>query len=908
MERQGHVTLPFGRMNGGIMRRVADAAPNQLVDGLDVIEDAGDLRRRDAFASVAVADPHMIPVGSTHLVIDSNYQADRVGDLEGAQVILVGVGHPSVAGMREQFNGIHFSHINNTATLVSSYFIDVSYWNGTTWVLLPWFWNDTDWFDSDIIPLGKNGIIAWHLEDFSASWVTSLNNGVTAYWIRIRILDTQGVAPLNLASGGLTIIAPGVRCFHLAPVNGLFPVQIEDRSLAVICADRQSKRGLELGASIGVRDHARTMTRKLWFVLEQQAGWYGDITWPQWQRNGVALGGGGAGGFTANEFNKLRRQYYDDTLGVMRDYDWQANAFRGATLFRNFAPSSLGVSSFVLTSVVPGYASEPDRRFEHGRLYVRTSGGGASAGDMKEIVYYDRATGTLYWYDPFGGAPNASARFDILGPPVHVLIDPLGYVFEIDDNGADTIDALGEPWSLAESLIPAGWSGMMYVVQEPRFMVESGMRYTGAIDPTTGRLLLLNGGSPMISNGRTIQKLTAEFESDAALIYAGGLADVPTKDVETDPKAIARGVLRIAPPTGKYIAIYRGSIFIAGLPGDPLRVIWSAPGGASIFWPLINEAIVRDTEQGQVTGMVVSNDRLVVFTSNAIHEANGPDDNGLYSFRPVTQGVGFVHQNAVCTIVGADTGLVVGVSHDGVFVFDGSDPRQVLEDWSDVIDGGVNHSLLNRAIACAYPEMGWVLFAVPSAGAQRNDRIVVWNFKENKWWVWTARWGVSAMALDRDAIGRTQLWIGTDDGFVQTLVNAEEDDGQAIDGFAVSAPIEPQHATTSSPIAVVVNGRDIGSERTMTVGLVVDENYADRVGEGSMYIDAGELVWDEANWSAAPAGSGQRWTDRRFLPAEAGVPSGVLAQSMALRVSGTSKWALREASVRFAPKRRRGIR
>lgn len=909
-------------MTGGINRRVESAHPSQCVDALDVIEDTGDLRRRDAFMSVATADAHDMPAGVTYAVADTTLWTQRAGNLSGVAALFVGVAPPvGLTASLDQFDGVSFQHNSTPPTLSAHRYIDVSYWNGASWVVMPWWWDDTVYFDGSYTQsISKDGRIAWHTADFASLWATYAEpvSGVTGYWVRIRALDVQGV-PSTLAASATFFNAPGLKAFQLAPVNGLFPVQIENRSTAIICADRENKRGLEHGASIGARDEQSFFTRRLYLVLEEQAGHYGTIQFPYWQRNGVDTADGHGTVAALDCLRKTRTEYYDDALKIMRPFDWLDGQFVGATLLYNMAPASLLAGSFDISGALAGSTGEVSRRFEHGRLFVRTGGGGATAGNIREITGFNPATGLLYWYRAFGSAPNGSARFDLRGPPLKVLLDPTpdqyGFtpnIFEIDTNTADTITLLaGTSFSFPSLSSLAGWSGMMHIVQEPRFAIDSGMRYTGSVDPITGLLLLTNGGAPLTTDGRTLRLLKADFDSDAALIYAGQLADVQAVSIETDPKAIARGQLRIAPPAAAFVTIFRGIVFLAGIPGEPLRVVWSAPGFISMFWPLINEGIVRDAEQQPITGMAVISDRLVIFTGSAIHEARGPDDHGLFSFNPIAQGIGFVHQNAVASITGVETNLLAGVTRDGIYVYDGSDPRQVLREWTDLLAEGVNQSRLNRSIAVAFPEKNWILFAVPTGGSQKNDRIVVWDYIADKWWVWSARWGVSSMAVDRDSAGRSQLLIGTDDGFVQSLVAGDTDDGQSIDAYAFSPPIAPKHGVRVSPVRVVMTAKDIGRERTMSVGLVLEDDFDDRSAEGDLYVDAGGLFWDPASedWSSsALVGPEQRWHGRKFLTVEAGFPTGLVAHRVGLRIGGTSQWTFRGASLIFVPKAERAIR
>jgi hypothetical protein len=113
----------------------------------------------------------------------------------------------------------------------------------------------------------------------------------------------------------------------------------------------------------------------------------------------------------------------------------------------------------------------------------------------------------------------------------------------------------------------------------------------------------------------------------------------------------------------------------------------------------------------------------------------------------------------------------------------------VLDSWDRLIKGGVNARRLGRASAVVLQDKGWYVLAVSSAGSSYNDRIVIWDYARNRFWLWSAPHGASFLSKDYDENGDERLLIGTDDGHIQTLCGDTSDDGVAIDSYARTVPL-----------------------------------------------------------------------------------------------------------------------
>src|SRR5688572_3036944 len=237
-------------MNGGIHRedRMAEARENAVLDGMDVIEDDGDLRRRDAFHAIGAGAPFLLPAGATLLIDDDN--TPRYTRLwNGTTNIRLDV------GALEPFDGISVSRIISWDTTPTEHKkLRVSWWNGAAWVPFEDIVDTTVREIADAQAdiwhqtMSRDGEIHWHRSQAS-SWAVGHPSGVEGaarYWVRLEILTfANGVAPTTgTAVFASTLDAPGLRAFLRGPAHSVIPMQIGTTPKILIGSDR-TPRGLE---------------------------------------------------------------------------------------------------------------------------------------------------------------------------------------------------------------------------------------------------------------------------------------------------------------------------------------------------------------------------------------------------------------------------------------------------------------------------------------------------------------------------------------------------------------------------------------------------------------------------------------------------------------------------------------
>lgn len=871
------VSVPQSPMRGGINRHIGDARTYDLVDGIDVIGADGLLRRRDAYSSIAMAAPHRLPGGIAFLA------GGTPTALLGDDRALSGTAYSVLyLGCEEQFDGFFWPEIGTALAPSDNLRLDLAYLiSGPAWTTLPW------WLDRTVRHVAASnrnqslagGHVSWHTGDFSSSWPLRPLEGLAyKYWLRLRLLDSAG----DPVAWTPTLYEPGVEVFQLNSVNGIFPSNIKSSRFWVFGSDRRTRRGQEEGAQIGFLDNPVAGTKTGYVVLDEGAGILGDNdAWPTW--TGTASRG------TENKLTK-------DGVAATGTYDWDYNQWKGGRVIQSAAVTAVTDRDITVAGATAARLNE----YEHCRLRIVAKGaGGASVGEERAIVS-SALNGKVTHEDDFGTTPDTDNEVDIYKPPARLFVDPgtlspLNY--EIKSNDASTLTlATGVNFAPEPPDATEGMEVKWTIGRSLRWYARPGLRWSAVLDPITRCLVLMNGEVALFHDGKRLRPWEADWESISAREYVGAVADA---SAETQ-RATVVSFLDREPPVGRFVVLFQQRFIVAGIKGSPQTVRYSAPSLNNNIWPLLYESLVFSQDQGEITGLATIQDRLVAFTPTAIFEAQGPNDDGQFAFRQTSTGVGFVSHHAVASIAVGGSSALIGPSSDGVWVYNGAEPIEVLPDWAQVLEGGVNEAQIHKAVGVALPHEMTYYLAVAPRGETKNTRILVYNYKDKTWWVWSAPWGVSSMAVDTDKRGVQRLLIGTDDGHIQTLSNAQTDDGASISARARGAWSQPFGGREGAVVGLLatVGGLADGSMRL--------DLHTQRRGraaqEATVYPDEGWSRWGTDEW-----GTGV-WAESGQKTIRVNVTSGTKATQVALEVGGSSRWSYSGGELLVRPMSRRGRR
>lgn len=924
--------MPLSPMSGGVNRFEKESAPTQASECLNVINKEGSITRRGGMSTFAVGAPHHLPAGATTLIKTIDGANTVITHREGAV--------PSVqsfyVGCDEQFDGIDWPGSSDAGGLDSlppndSHYLEAQYWNGSAWTDIP-FIHDTTAGRPTVaagttltasqrtvsLSLTQHGYISWHTSEHLSDWATTIVEGVTKYYVKLILKSAEeGAATF----AGTTINNPGVRVFKLPPVNGLFPVKLKDRAVLVIGTDRArrggaTRRGVEQGAQIAYHFNDRTKPETAILVEDEGAATIGQAT------NHAGVSGWNVG--TASKLEKRKKIFFDEDLNE-RTYAWlfdstepRQGQFLGHIIRTDLVKTAMTPTTTNLKLEDSG-GTEITDDYENCRLRVITStGSGPAVGEEREIIRYDAVNGYTV-YPAFSAAPDALNTFAIYAPHSFVRYDAdVDYTF---GSGA----TVTRQWEIAshdaDTVVPVDGSSLYYaqdpdvstfqmvdfeIGKELRWTTTGGRRWTGAYDSMTGQLILANGECPLLTfDGRRMRQLVADDSSAAANELAGKLPPEAYSGLAPSASPNAEAYFRPVPPIGSFVVDFMGRLVVA----DPKSniVAWSMPGLFNDIWPLGFEYQVRDDENNAITGMATLYDKLFVFTSSAIFASGPADNNGQYGFYRVSHGVGFTSHHAVQRISTSGSSTLIGPAADGVYVFNGSEPTAILDDWKRVLPDGVNRSAMDDACATVSLSDNLYYLAVPAAGSDKNNRILVFDWVRKDWWVYTAPFGVASLATDYDENGNERVLIGSYDGHVAQFTSSNTDDGSAITGTAKSISVSPLGSTGQecSFVALNVDMKNMGI-KTVSVNTYTDRQTVSREASSgltkTLKVDSSQSIWGVGRWGTA------KWADDRTKTVRLMMPAAARGHTVQYEITGTSPWRLNSAVIFIRPLGSKGRR
>lgn len=816
-------SVPLSDMTGGINTFDSEAGESQTVDAIDVIQDGGDLVRRPAFVPVAHGPFYRLPAGRTYVI----HEYPLLTYTNNSNRILTAVDTARIGGSvgrlwfgcEEPFDGIDVRHITAPAPTANCR-IAIKYRTSGGALLLARGVVDTTNRRRSLSlntnryhqPLMQDGYISWHRSQFSG-WALSTINGISRYWIALDVttgeVDEGGSVPAGgaMSGGNITIDFPGIRAFVASPINGMYACKLKNSAPTVVLgADVSPKRGRENGASLAYWRNVMSPIDIARSVSYEGTGIIDQVTTPAWSHAGAPTGTAG----TSGDFTKL-----DHT------YEWRVDELRGSIL-AFFVPTAGSTTTTINTTVG---ATWTGKSFENHRLWCELNGSGIGTpiGSWVEIV--EVTATTIRVYPALSIAPDTQNMFYIQTPPLHVRTREAERNYELLHNASPG----QHNCSLYPLYFTATYSnGADYqrynnfeVGRELWWAYESGRAWSFAYNSTTGRVLMVNGNCPVLEyDGIRTRELTCLSDPTDGVI---GAAKVQDWNAAVEEVALTLGVdrvpvfLRAKPPIGKYIVDFHSHIVVAGLKDRENVVQWSAPGVFNDIWPNGYETQIRDGENSSINGMWTLGSQLIVSTVSGLFASDPPDELGRLIFHPVSQGLGFSSHFATTKIAVNGRALLVGACSDGIRAFTGAAPVEILDRWERVIPKGVNVRALSRAVAASSLVDNLLFMAVPEAGSDVNNRLIVYDYALKKFWLWTAPFGgISSITRDILESGKEVIYFGHVDGTVSVLGHKHRDGGALITGRAKSKSIRTGGAYTAFT-GVMVNSRELGIDKGVTV-------------------------------------------------------------------------------------------
>lgn len=886
---------------------------SNLKSALDVYEEDGTLRVRKAWRSVGSGPVVMRAAGLCQVALGVEGGSIALdADRAFTQAALSPTTDYVYIGSINAFDGFEWGAVvGGASAIATSRVLAIDYRSTTTggWRALPWFLDQTQGVingGTRRCPLLKTGRIHFHRP---TDWDDTYSPGVgtTGYWLRVRpIAVGNGLTATTPVWTGMTfeVSQPGIRVFNRAPINGLYATQVRRSIQAIVAADNTFAgmspgvtnlapvSQLEAGALIGRWDLSAAPTKELGVLKRWTGGLWGQFT------NSNA---GGAGTTTVGTANRFTDQGPLNILDGYTAYDLTPPV---AIEVQDVAPSGLGTTTTFST------ADARLLEFSSGALesfiaLCVVSGGGPAAGEARQITrsVNGGSSTSVVVGQAWTAAPTATTRFYILKPTHLVAIkgDVATDYGEYNVAGAVSARVL-QPDLNQHSPDPADIFGSgavvhMAILENTRYTLEKCPRYSFCQDPKTGSLILTNGSRLLTFDGEWLRDLQAAREDDArAESLLGALPSVGPSN-GNDPRSLAyEAGFYLQPPAGAFLCTHLTHIFVAGGQSAPNRVRWSAAGAYSDFWPKGTswETNIRDSDGRPLRGLVSYYDRLVAFTDSSIHEGV-PIPQGGFSFRQVAGSTGFTCNAAVCRVEIGSRDVLLGPSPSGLFAYAGGEPVPLIDRWGLVIPApGLDSNDLFNAPACVWRQANLYLLGVKLRGETSRQRILVYDYKGKRAWLWSAPFGVASLTTVTGPDGVEEVLLGSEDGLLATLVEGENDDGVALSGSIETHALTPGKTGESVELGrVTIEARvERGIQAAKTVTLLVRRNEASQNwAGGNIPMGTGEDTFSVGSYGTATFAAGD------FGRREVNMPNGTVGRSFSLLVGVPPRTQVRGISL-----------
>lgn len=944
-------------MTGGLNRYEQEAKPNQMTEGLDVVNQDGDLRRRDAFGAFAMGAPHMLPAGMTYVkVYDYSLQSWTDYSSRNPDFSTIGAGggldNRLFIGCDEQFQGIDVGQMDRTtasAINVASYpqirFV-TSDWSDSSspaadtglYESAPWVGDTTDdrsdtkaYYQS----LMQSGHIWWHKNSQPSDWDTKRTvDGVSAYWIIVDSFsskaysDTAYAARFSPRAG--QSLAPGIRCFKLNPVNALVTTKNRGASRYLVATQSRETRGQETGGpQLGAIYSPAYPTYYVGLEKDEGSAFQGTYDTSGWTDTGWTGGSIGPG----TDLVEKRDQSYDwmnsIVSGSVRTHrgSWGYPVLMtgiqttGTPTTTSFTfPTDLATNPNLRGSGVP-----KDTEFEDCVCVCTATGtGGPTAGRANRIktctVSGDDVT--LTFAAAWDNTPAADSVFMIFGIGHRCALYYDAYNDSADDLSGTTVGqrqtwyeishtdatsahqlqiAPGGPDAnfIGDRMDPDNYSGkdgpvFFSVVRESRYELPENISFDSTFDEVTRDYIFAFGDYYLQRfDGKVMKKLQALSDPNDLVVqnWTGFITEQFAGEID-DPGFQKNAFLRSEPPKGKYVQAFANRIFVAGIPGDPSRVVYSAPGAYNDLWPKGYESLVRDPLGSPITGMDVLNNELVVYTNNSVYAAQAPNQDGYFNLQPRSQGLGFVNHNVVQRAVFGGSAVLIGANADGIYAYTGAEPIIILDEWDRLLEGGINQATMGRSCAAISYYENCYYIAVPGQNSEYPNRLIRYCWTDKTFYVFTAPFGgITAIETDRDESGNEFLVFGHEDGTISTFIDNWTDDGETITGYA-RTPIIKAGGNVISPSGYMVTVRDMGEDVVQTDNHLTFKEFLDQDEGNETTVHTGAFSGGSAAVSSMEIDT-DKVAGRKNVTRKIMSKSGTRAREVQLQIEGVGRWRLR---------------
>lgn len=231
------------------------------------------------------------------------------------------------------------------------------------------------------------------------------------------------------------------------------------------------------------------------------------------------------------------------------------------------------------------------------------------------------------------------------------------------------------------------------------------------------------------------------------------------------------------PPIGKYIALHKERIYVAGVAATPNRLFYCETGDPTTWNTGSNIIDINSDDGDEITGILPLSDFLIIYKRNGIWVLSGNSNLNFAVNKRVSRIGCFAPRSLV-----AFNNRHYFLDRTGVHVFDSASAIEISGKVQPEIDSIPTDALKENSAATIYKKRYWLSY-IP-AGETEHRAILAADLRRDFFGGWSKFVGINVASFaqwdSRDDSG--EIYAGdSSDGFVWQLDTGSDDGGTDID-------------------------------------------------------------------------------------------------------------------------------
>lgn len=353
-------------------------------------------------------------------------------------------------------------------------------------------------------------------------------------------------------------------------------------------------------------------------------------------------------------------------------------------------------------------------------------------------------------------------------------------------------------------------------------------------------------------NGSLNQATIQEAEIETEPLFVGPLV---AKTAVYDSSVVA---LEKSFPKAKFIEWFGNRLWLANLEDAPFDVQWTPTAPYFKVFPQAQRESLAENDNSPITAIKGFGQNLIVFKNDSIWQMvyngviSGQDTATISSFLPekVVSGVGCVAAGSVTEV----KGNLIFLAEDGVYAFNGVQATRISDKVLNTLSK-ITQSRREQVKAVNWTTKSLYLMAIPYDGSVDNNLVVVWDYKNNTWWLWDDMYVVDWILTEDSSTDLQTLQFVDKNGCLYEMDKGTTSHGKAITAVFETADVEMQSELTKRVRGV--NFLAASKSLDLDVGVMVDDEFEADVTMASTPL----LSSTEPSWS--PTTVNTKWGGKR---------------------------------------------